>query len=158
MLERNVDSSNDSSVGTVNQCATESRRNTSEFNRRILLVEDTEANVRMMRHVLHLRRHDVSVARNGEEALELAQAHVPDLMLLDLSLPGISGIEVVRQLRTKPAFAHVPILALTGAGDVEPASALAASCTARLSRRFVCGENIRPVLHPLRLEYTTGGQ
>jgi two-component system KDP operon response regulator KdpE len=77
---------------------------------RVLVVDD-EPQIRKTLEVnLHARSYDVDLARNGEEALELAARHHPDVVVLDLGLPGIDGIEVVRGLR---GWSAVPIVILS---------------------------------------------
>jgi two-component system phosphate regulon response regulator PhoB len=84
---------------------------------RILLVEDDSALAELL--IYNLEREDFEVERtgDGEEALLLAQEKVPDLILLDWMIEGISGIEVCRRLRRKPATANVPIIMLTARGE-----------------------------------------
>ncbi len=66
---------------------------------RILVVEDNPLNLKLVRDVLQIAGHDVVEARSGEEALRVVQDAAPDLVLMDLQLPGIDGTETLRQLR-----------------------------------------------------------
>ena len=87
---------------------------------RILLIEDNEMNRDMLSRRLQRRGFEVVVAVDGYEGIEKAQAGGCDLILMDMSLPGIDGWDATRQLRALPATAHVPIIALTAhamAGD-----------------------------------------
>ena len=96
---------------------------------RILYVEDNDDNVAMLEARLQLSGHIVLVARDGAEALALAQAERPDLIIMDLSLPGIDGWEATRRLKADPATRAIPVIALSAhamAGDRE--EALAAGC------------------------------
>jgi CheY-like chemotaxis protein len=79
----------------------------------ILLVDDFEDALTMYEEYLEHRGYHVIVARNGEEAVNAAKRHDPDLILLDLRMPGMSGTEALQVLRSDPAFATTPILALT---------------------------------------------
>lgn len=83
--------------------------------RRILIVEDEEANIAVLLNILQLMmgQEQVFVARDGHEGIKLAQEHVPEIILMDLSLPKLDGWEVTRSLKAKPQFKNVPILALT---------------------------------------------
>ncbi len=81
---------------------------------RILVVDDESALRRTLRANLAARGYDVVDAETGEEALRLAEAHPPDLVVLDLMLPGISGLDVCRALR---ASSSVPILVLSARGE-----------------------------------------
>jgi len=96
---------------------------------RILLVEDNEMNRDMLSRRLERRGYEVIVAVDGEEGVARAKAEAPDVVLMDLSLPGIDGWEATRQLKAADATRSIPVLALTAhamAGDRE--KALEAGC------------------------------
>lgn len=80
---------------------------------RILVVEDNDRNLKLVRDVLQYAGYDVVEARTGEQGVALATADPPDLVLMDLQLPGIDGAEALRQLRAVPATADIPVVALT---------------------------------------------
>ncbi len=80
----------------------------------ILQVDDDPLALTYVGRILRSAGHEVLTARNGTEALTQAEANHPDLILLDVLMPGIDGYEVCRQLRRRPRFAHVPIIMLTG--------------------------------------------
>lgn len=80
---------------------------------RILVVEDNDRNRKLVRDVLQHAGFDVVEAHTGEQGVDLARASPPDLVLMDLQLPGIDGTEAFRQLRQSPSTAAVPIVALT---------------------------------------------
>lgn len=89
---------------------------------RILVVEDNPLNLKLVRDVLQIAGHDVVEARTGEEALLAAEDGAPDLVLMDLQLPGIDGTETLRRLRQGPLGRNVPVVAVTAfamAGDRE---------------------------------------
>ncbi|MBA3565025.1 MAG: response regulator [Gammaproteobacteria bacterium] len=97
--------------------------------KRILLVEDNEMNRDMLSRRLARRGYEVLIAVDGEEGMRRARSERPELILLDISLPGRDGYAVTRELRGDPATASIPIIALTAhamAGDRE--KALAAGC------------------------------
>jgi CheY-like chemotaxis protein len=81
---------------------------------RILVVEDNVDSADSLSLLLRLYGHDVQVARTGPTALEMASAFRPDLVLLDIGLPGMDGYEVARRLREKPELKTVTLCALTG--------------------------------------------
>lgn len=83
----------------------------------VLIIEDQEALVTMLRYNLEGAGFRVNSAGDGEEALVAAAEEVPDLILLDWMLPLMSGIEVCRQLRSKPDTRRVPIIMLTARGE-----------------------------------------
>jgi two-component system cell cycle response regulator len=80
---------------------------------RILIIEDNPANLELMRYLVHAFDYQASVATSGEEGVEAAQLHRPDLILCDIQLPGIDGYEVVRRLRGQPDLAAIPVIAVT---------------------------------------------
>ena len=79
----------------------------------ILVVEDNERNLKLLRDLLEYEGYDVRVARTGEDAVTLAVKDPPDLVLMDLQLPGIDGMEALRQLRESPRTADIPVVAVT---------------------------------------------
>ena len=96
---------------------------------RILLVEDNELNRDMLSRRLLRSGHQVEMAVDGQEAIDMARASQPEIVLMDMSLPVIDGWEATRRLRASPDTAHLRIIALTShamAGDRE--KALAAGC------------------------------
>ena len=80
---------------------------------RILVVEDNDLNRKLVRDVLQHAGFEVVEAPTGERGVDLARESPPDLVLMDLQLPGIDGTEAFRQLRQSPSTAAVPIVALT---------------------------------------------
>ena len=91
---------------------------------RLLLVEDNEMNRDMLARRLTRRGYVVTIAVDGREGIERATAEVPDLILLDMSLPEIDGWEAARRIKGAPETQAIPIIALTAhamAGDREKA-------------------------------------
>ncbi len=96
---------------------------------RILLVEDNPENRDMLSRRLIRRGYQMSFAMDGAEAVRLTQAELPDLVLMDLSLPVMDGWEATRQLKADPATREIPVIALTAhamVGDRERAIAAGA--------------------------------
>jgi two-component system sensor histidine kinase/response regulator len=85
----------------------------------VLVVDDSEKNRRLVGSVLSNSHYEVLFAKSGAEALEQIAARVPDLVLLDLMMPGIDGLEVCKRLKANPLAVGVPIIFLTAAQDVE---------------------------------------
>ena len=79
----------------------------------ILIVEDNEKNMKLARDVLRFNDFRTVEATSGEDALLMAREHLPDLVLMDIALPGIDGVEAARQIRAAPETAAIPIVALT---------------------------------------------
>lgn len=103
----------------------------------ILVVDDNPQNLKLARLVLKTAGYVVQTANDAEEAQAALAAQLPALILMDLQLPGMDGLELTRQLKADPARCHVPILALTAyamKGDED--RALAAGCDAYLAKPF----------------------
>jgi two-component system alkaline phosphatase synthesis response regulator PhoP len=86
----------------------------------ILVVEDEDSLLQTLRYNLVRAGHEVRLSTNGAQALDQVRANPPDLLLLDLMLPGLGGLEVCRAIRAesaRPAISHVPILMLTARDD-----------------------------------------
>src|ERR1043165_10179837 len=81
---------------------------------KILVVEDMDSVVDLLRSLLQGEGFEVAVAQDGPEALEALRREKPDLMLLDLILPGLDGLEVLRRVRQDPITAHLPVIVLSG--------------------------------------------
>lgn len=79
----------------------------------ILIVEDNERNLKLLRDVLGARGYSTMEARSAEEALERARVEPPQLVLMDIQLPGMDGVAALRELRALPQTAAVPIVAVT---------------------------------------------
>ncbi|HEY2542777.1 MAG TPA: response regulator [Gaiellaceae bacterium] len=80
---------------------------------RILVVEDNEKNMKLVRDVLEASGYRVVEARTGEAAVELARSDPPALVLMDLQLPGMNGVDALAELRRDERTAPIPVLALT---------------------------------------------
>ncbi|MCU1324962.1 MAG: two-component response regulator [Bryobacterales bacterium] len=81
--------------------------------RRVLVADDKAGGRELVRTVLENEMYDVLEARDGIEAIDMAHLHVPDLIILDLHMPGVDGFGVIQELRQHSAFAETPIIALT---------------------------------------------
>jgi CheY-like chemotaxis protein len=98
-------------------------------------VEDNEVNLAMILDMLHIHNHHVFVARNGQEAIDLAEANEPGLILMDIRMPVMDGLEATRELRKRNKFAKVPIIALTASVGAEGREkCLKAGCTEHLAK------------------------
>ena len=83
----------------------------------ILVAEDLEDTRILLRALLEIKGHTVTEAANGEEAVDAARRYQPDLILMDVQMPVLDGIEAVRALRQIPSTRNIPILILTAAAD-----------------------------------------
>lgn len=103
--------------------------------KRILVIEDNETNIYLVSFILKKNGLEVIEARSGEEGVELAIKEKPDLILMDIQLPGIDGLEATRRIRESEAEEEVPIVALTSyamTGDRD--KSLAAGCTGYIEK------------------------
>jgi CheY-like chemotaxis protein len=101
----------------------------------VLVVDDNEAGLLLARSVLELDGFRVDSASSSEEVLKSLKVRAPDLILMDVQLPGQNGLALTRQLKADPATAAIPIVALTAnamTGDRE--QALAAGCSGYISK------------------------
>ncbi len=96
---------------------------------KILIVEDNEMNRDLLKRRLSKKGYDIALAVDGLEGVSAASAERPDLILMDVGLPGIDGHEATRRIRAEPALARIPIIALTAhAMSADPAKAIDAGC------------------------------
>ena len=102
---------------------------------KILIVEDNPANLKLALLLLHRVGHEVLTAMDAEAGIALALAEHPELILMDIQLPGMDGLAATRQLRQNTASAAIPIIALTAlAMKDDEAKALAAGCDAYIAK------------------------
>ena len=83
------------------------------MNEKVLLVEDNVVNMKLLQATLEPHGYTLVTATDGKEALETAIKERPDLIIMDIQLPTMSGVEVVKRLRQVPEFSRIPIIALT---------------------------------------------
>ena len=102
---------------------------------KILIVEDNPRNMRLIEMTLRAKNYTLLKATDGEEALDMAISERPDLIIMDIQLPKVNGLEVTRKLRETPAFSHTPIIGVTAyamKGDKE--RVIEYGCDAYLSK------------------------
>jgi len=105
------------------------------MKKKILIVEDNSANMRILEMTLKANNYTLLMATDGEEALATALKEHPNLILMDIQLPKLNGLEVTRKLRSSRVFNHTPIIAITAyAMDGDEEKAINAGCTAYLSK------------------------
>ncbi len=103
--------------------------------KKILVVDDNDTNLYLLRFILQKGGHKVIEARDGLEGVKLALEEKPDLIIMDIQLPGIDGMEATRRIRASEAAGKVPIIALTSfAMPVDKELALAAGCNSYLTK------------------------
>ena len=107
----------------------------------VLLVEDYDDNRQMMRHLLEMSGYRVVEATNGEQAIELARRELPDLILMDLSLPQVDGLSATRQIRSVSYLKKVPIVAVSAHDTPDfHKEAWAAGCNEYVTKPIDFGE------------------
>lgn len=84
---------------------------------RVLVVDDVVANVRLLEAKLLSEYYEVLTATNGADALEIVRTHHPDIVLLDVMMPGMNGFEVCRKIKADPGSAHIPVVMVTALSD-----------------------------------------
>ncbi len=103
--------------------------------KKVLVIEDIETNLLLLRTILQKIGHQVIEARNGEDGVELAISQHPDLILMDIQLPGMDGYMATKLIQANETAKNIPIIAITSyamVGDRE--KILAAGCTAYLEK------------------------
>jgi two-component system cell cycle response regulator DivK len=121
------------------------------MNGRILVVEDQEDNRKIMRDLLTNADYEVIEAVTGDDGVAMAKIHVPDLILMDIQLPGLDGYEATRKIKADSVLDHIPIIAVTSyalSGDEDKARE--AGCDAYFSKPV----NARALLAKVR-KYTS---
>jgi CheY-like chemotaxis protein len=104
---------------------------------RILVVEDEPDIMRIITHALQAAGHQVVPAYGGEDAIRKAQAQRPDLVLTDLAMPKVSGVEVIKAIKEDPATKDIPVIAVTAhVWDGIAQSAGQVGCDAYISKPF----------------------
>lgn len=120
---------------------------------RILIVEDNALNMKLVSDLLSIHGYEVIQAKAGEQALDLATTLNPDLILMDIALKGMTGLEITQRLKEDPRTAAIPVVALTAyAGEEDRRRALLAGCDGFIAKPI----NTR-ALPCLIAEYLKGG-
>ncbi len=105
--------------------------------KRILVIEDHEENRRLLRDLLTSFGYELIEAVTGEEGLTAAEAERPDLVLMDIQLPGIDGYETTRRIKANPSLREIPVIAVTSyALSGDDVKAFAAGCDAYVTKPF----------------------
>jgi two-component system cell cycle response regulator DivK len=81
--------------------------------KRVLCVEDNDSNMRLVSRIVEGEKHEFLTAADGLTALALARRERPDLILLDINIPGLNGLELARRLKGDPTLATIPLIATT---------------------------------------------
>jgi two-component system cell cycle response regulator DivK len=112
--------------------------------KRIMIVEDHELNMRLMNDLLEAHGYDIIKTGDGEAAYDLAREGAPDLILMDIQLPGASGLEVARWLKDDARTRHIPIIAVTAfAMRGDERRALESGCDAYIAKPIMVQDFLR---------------
>jgi two-component system cell cycle response regulator DivK len=107
----------------------------ADHPKRILIVEDNDTDVRLLKDILETRGYNILQTKEGLEAIDLAVVNLPDLILMDIQLPDMSGLEVTRRLRGDERSRRIPIIAVTAfAMGWHEREALDSGCDAYISK------------------------
>jgi two-component system cell cycle response regulator DivK len=107
------------------------------MSKRVLVVEDHEDNRRILRDLLTSAGYEPIEAVSGEEGVALAETHRPDLILMDIQLPGLDGYEATRRIKANAALRHIPVIAVTSyALSGDEVKAKEAGCDAYVTKPF----------------------
>lgn len=117
------------------------------MSKRILIVEDNDLNLKLFRDLLTAHGYETIETREGVEAVALTRSERPDLILMDIQLPEISGLDVTRQLKAEESLRSIPIIAVTAfAMKDDEEKILSAGCQAYISKPI----SIVPFLNTVR--------
>lgn len=118
----------------------------------ILVIEDNELNMKLVKILLEFEKYTVVAAENAEKGIRLAHDHHPDLILMDIQLPGMDGIQATRHIKNDPDLKNIPVIALTSfamRGDED--RALDAGCSGYITKPI----NTRKFTRMIAEYYTT---
>lgn len=126
---------------------------------RILVVEDDPATLRLVEYTLRHENYEVITAANGLDGLHKAQREAPDLVILDVMLPGMDGFEICYQLRAAPATAGIPILMFSAkAQDIDKATGLKVGADDYLAKPAAPEEILAHVSKLLKAKINTSSE
>ena len=114
----------------------------------ILYVEDNYENKLFVRRVIESMGHEMMEAETGPESLQLVEERIPDLVLMDINIPGMDGLETTAKFKENPSLNHIPVIALTAnamKGDRE--RCLAAGCNSYMQKPIGVSDLRREITH-----------
>ena len=117
----------------------------------ILVVEDNELNMTLVRAFLEFGKYQILEAGDAETGIQLAREHKPDLILMDIQLPGMDGLSATRVIKKDPALMDIPVVAFTGyamAGDKE--TAMEAGCSGHIPKPIALDDFLEAIASCLK--------
>lgn len=113
----------------------------------ILIVEDNDLNMKLFNDLLQAHGYDTVQTMDGRDVLQLARDHSPDLIIMDIQLPGISGIEITKTIKADDDLKDIPIVAVTAfASEKEKANIRDAGCSDILAKPFLIPNLLETVI------------
>jgi len=117
-------------------------------NKKILVIEDNELNMKLARSVLQIGNYKILEAEKAEDGIALAREHHPDLILMDIHLPGMDGLTATRIMKEDADLAMIPVVAVTGhAVGINEAKAREAGCVGYISKPYSVKAMLKEVAH-----------
>lgn len=119
---------------------------------KILIIDDEKNLLRLISHTIQKAGHEILCAAEGTEGLQLATSQSPDLILLDMMMPGIDGLEVCKLLSTTPGTDHIPVLMLSGMSQERDLKrAIEAGAVAYITKPFLPEKLLETIHTNIRL-------
>lgn len=110
------------------------------MTKRILIVEDNELNLKLFRDLLGANGYETLETKDGNEAIQMVRSQTPDLILMDIQLPEISGLDITKMIKADDTIAHIPIIAVTAfAMKNDEEKIMQAGCQAYISKPISIG-------------------
>jgi two-component system cell cycle response regulator DivK len=127
-----------------------------QARQRILIVEDNDLNLKLFRDLLHANGYDTVETKEGLEAISLTRNLMPDLIIMDIQLPEVSGLDVTRKIKADASMRHIPVIAVTAfAMKDDEDRILRAGCEAYISKPIAIEQfmaTVRRFLAPASME------
>lgn len=126
------------------------------MNKKILIVEDNELNLKLFRDLLGANGFATFETREGIEAISMTRSVQPDLIIMDIQLPEISGLDITRKLKADGMLRHIPVIAVTAfAMKDDQEKIMRAGCEAYLSKPIAIDDFIRTIRRLLEMDMVT---
>lgn len=120
------------------------------MRKRILIVEDNDLNLKLFRDLLGANGYETVETREGLEAISLTRNMMPDLILMDIQLPEISGLDITKKIKADPHIQHIPVVAVTAfAMKDDEEKIMQAGCEAYLSKPIAIDQFLATIRHLL---------
>ena len=116
------------------------------MNKKILIVEDNDLNLKLFRDLLEANGYETYETKEGIEAISLTRNVMPDLIIMDIQLPEISGLDITKKIKADGQISHIPVVAVTAfAMKDDEEKIMAAGCEAYLSKPIAIDDFLRTI-------------